>query len=681
MSNPLLEVHQLPPFKAIEAKHVIPAIDQLLSSNRQVIDELLEKAAVSGDVSWHSLVPVIEEMDDLLSQSFSPVSHMNSVVNTSELRDAYNESLPKLSEYQTEMGQNKSLYSAYRTIADGIEYPALGRAEKKTIENAIRDFKLSGIDLPKNKQARYAEVSKRLSELSSKFSDNVLDATMAWSKVIIDAGELKGLPQSALAQARQTAEQREEEGYLFTLDFPSYFPVLAYCENETLRREMYEAYTTRASDQGPHAGKWDNSGIMLEILQLRKELALLLGYENFAQRSLATKMAQNTNQVITFLQELAEKSKPAAKKEFAEICEFAQTEFGATGLNAWDINFYAEKLKERKFDISEEELRPYFPAPRVLRGMFEVVRRLYDIEIEETDDIETWHEDWTTYNIKKEGSEIARFYLDPYARSNKRGGAWMDDCRVRRVRANGELQLPVAYLTCNFTAPVGQDPALLTHNEVVTLFHEFGHGLHHMMTKVDCANVSGINGVAWDAMELPSQFMENWCWQAEALEFISGHYQTGETLPVEMLEKMLAAKNFQSGMTTVRQLEFAMFDFRLHMEFEPGNDDQIQDVLDRVRSEVAVLAAPSFNRFQHGFSHIFGGGYAAGYYSYKWAEVLSADAFAKFQEEGIFNRQTGEKFLASILEPGGSIDAMELFVSFRGREPKIEALLKQDGIL
>ncbi len=600
MSNPLLEVHQLPPFRAIEAKHVIPAIDQLLSSNRQVIDELLEKVAVSGDANWDSLVRVIEEMDDLLSQSFSPVSHMNSVVNTPELRDAYNASLPKLSEYQTEMGQNKSLYGAYQTIADSVEYPALGQAEKKTIENAIRDFKLSGIDLPKDKQARYAEVSKRLSELSSRFSDNVLDATMAWSKVIIDVGELKGLPESALALARQTAEQREEEGYLFTLDFPSYFPVVTYCENETLRHEMYEAYTTRASDQGPHAGKWDNSGTMLEILQLRKELALLLGYENFAQRSLATKMAQNTDQVIVFLQDLAEKSKPSAEKEFAEICEFARTEFGTTELNAWDISFYAEKLKEQKFDISEEELRPYFPAPKVLAGMFEVVRRLYDIEIEETHDIETWHEDVTTYNVKKEGSEIARFYLDPYARSNKRGGAWMDDCRVRRVKANGDLQLPVAYLTCNFTAPVGQDPALLTHDEVVTLFHEFGHGLHHMMTKVNCANVSGINGVAWDAVELPSQFMENWCWQAEALELISGHYQTGETLPVKMLEKMLAAKNFQSAMTTVRQLEFAMFDFRLHMEFEPGNDDQIQAVLDRVRSEVAVLAAPSFNRFQHG---------------------------------------------------------------------------------
>jgi oligopeptidase A len=392
-------------------------------------------------------------------------------------------------------------------------------------------------------------------------------------------------------------------------------------------------------------------------------------------------MAQNPEQVLAFLEELAEKTKPVAEREFAEVSEFARTEFGADKLNAWDVTFYSEKLKEHRFSISEEELRPYFPVPTVLKGMFEVVRRLYDIDIDQVGDIETWHEDVTTYNVKKGDEVIARFYLDPYARRNKQGGAWMDDCRVRRIKSNGELQLPVAYLTCNFTAPVGDDPALLTHNDVVTLFHEFGHGLHHMMTKVTCADVSGINGVAWDAVELPSQFMENWCWQPEALKFISGHYQTGEALPAEMLDKMLAAKNFQSAMTTLRQLEFALFDFRLHIEFESGNPNFLQEILNKVRSEVAVVAAPSFNRFQHGFSHIFGGGYAAGYYSYKWAEVLSADAFARFQEEGIFNRQTGENFLESILEQGGSADAMELFVAFRGREPQIEALLKQDGIL
>ena len=677
MTNPLLERNELPPFRAILPNHVVPAVDQLLTANRQEITKLLE----DNVCDWDGLIAVIEALNDFLSQSFGPVSHMNSVVNTPELRDAYNASLPKLSEYQTEMGQNADLFSAYQSILTGPDFDTLDQAQKKSIENAIRDFRLSGIDLPKNKQSRFAEISKRLSELSSQFSDNVLDATMGWKKVVTDKSELSGLPENALGLARQMAEQNDEEGYLLTLDIPSYLPVLSYCENEKLRREMYEAFVTRASDQGPGKGQWDNSEIIHEILTLRKERAELLGFRNFAELSLATKMAQDTDQVIGFLTELAEKSKPAAEKEFAAICEFAQNEFDVKEINAWDVNFYAEKLKEHRFSISEEKLRPYFPEPTVLSGLFEVVRRLYDIEIEETKNIETWHEDVTTYNITKDGITIARFYLDLYARANKRGGAWMDDCRVRRITAKGETQLPVAYLTCNFSAPVGGNPSLLTHTEVVTLFHEFGHGMHHMMTKVTCAPVSGVNGVAWDAVELPSQFMENWCWQEEALAFISAHFKTGESLPAEMLEKLLAAKNFQSAMMTVRQLEFALFDFRLHLEFDPNLDDQVQTILNEVRNEVAVVPAPEFNRFQHGFSHVFGGGYAAGYYSYKWAEVLSADAFAKFQEEGIFNRQTGEKFLTSILEVGGSVDPMDMFVEFRGREPEIDALLKQDGIL
>ncbi len=677
MTNPLLERNELPPFRAILPNHVVPAVDQLLTANRQEITKLLE----DNVCDWDGLIAVIEALNDFLSQSFGPVSHMNSVVNTPELRDAYNASLPKLSEYQTEMGQNADLFSAYQSILTGSDFDTLDQAQKKSIENAIRDFRLSGIDLPKKKQSRFAEISKRLSELSSQFSDNVLDATMGWKKVVTDKSELSGLPENALGLARQMAEQNDEKGYLLTLDIPSYLPVLSYCENEKLRREMYEAFVTRASDQGPGKGQWDNSEIIHEILTLRKERAELLGFRNFAELSLATKMAQDTDQVIGFLTELAEKSKPAAEKEFAAICEFAQNEFDVKEINAWDVNFYAEKLKEHRFSISEEKLRPYFPEPTVLSGLFEVVRRLYDIEIEETKNIETWHEDVTTYNITKEGITIARFYLDLYARANKRGGAWMDDCRVRRITAKGETQLPVAYLTCNFSAPVGGNPSLLTHTEVVTLFHEFGHGMHHMMTKVTCAPVSGVNGVAWDAVELPSQFMENWCWQKEALAFISAHFKTGESLPAEMLEKLLAAKNFQSAMMTVRQLEFALFDFRLHLEFDPNLDDQVQTILNEVRNDVAVVPAPEFSRFQHGFSHIFGGGYAAGYYSYKWAEVLSADAFAKFQEEGIFNRQTGEKFLTSILEVGGSVDPMDMFVEFRGREPEIDALLKQDGIL
>ena len=677
MNNPLLEINELPPFKNIRPEHVVPAIDTLLASNRLKIQELLENNTNTGQ----GLVAGIEEMDDILGQCFSPISHMNSVVNTPAMRDAYNNVLPKLSEYQTEMGQNATLFAAYQDIAASKVFAHLGQAERKVIENRIRDFRLSGIDLPKDQQERFAAVSKRLSELSSKFSDNVLDATMAWSKVLTEESELEGLPESALGLAKQMAEEREKQGYLFTLDFPSYFPVLSYCENRSLRKEMYEAYVTRASDQGPQAGEFDNSENILEILALRKEQSELLGYDNFAELSLATKMADSTDEVLEFLKQLAKRCKAAAEAEFAEICEFARTEFKVAELEAWDVNFYAEKLKQSKFDISEEALRPYFPTPTVLRGMFEVVRRLYDIEIVETEGIETWHEDVTTYNVRKDGQIIARFYLDLYARAGKRGGAWMDDCRVRRIKIDGGLQLPVAYLTCNFSAPIGHDPSLLTHSEVVTLFHEFGHGLHHMMTKVSCAPVSGINGVAWDAVELPSQFMENWCWQEESLEFISGHYQTGEPLPKEMLKKMLAAKNFQSAMVTVRQLEFALFDFCLHRDFDATKQDQVQQVLENIRAEVAVFSVPAFNRFQHGFSHIFGGGYAAGYYSYKWAEVLSADAFARFREEGIFNRQTGEEFLSTILEQGGSVDAMDLFVAFRGREPEIEALLRQDGIL
>lgn len=676
MSNPLLERHELPPFAEIKAEHVEPAIDEILSGNRSAISELLE----ADGFSYDSLIEPMEELEDKLRQAFSPVSHMNSVVNTKELRDAYNAVLPKLSEYQTELGQNQKLFEAYSAIRNDENFDALSTAQKKTINNALRDFKLSGIDLPADEKQRFAEISSRLSTLSSQFSDNVLDATMAWQKHITDVSELAGLPQSALDQAKQLAEQKELESYLFTLDFPSYFPVITYADNQALRREFYEAFTTRASDQGPNAGEWDNSQVIEEIMTLRREMAALLGFDNYAEVSLAPKMAKDPDQVLAFLRELAAKSKPAAEKEFDEICQFAFDEHGASEINAWDVNYYAEKLKEKKFSISEEDLKPYFPAPRVTEGMFEVVRRLYDIEIQETQDLVTWHDDVKTYNIFKDNQLIARFYLDLYARANKQGGAWMDECRVRRFENDGSLQLPVAYLTCNFSSPVGDKPALLTHSEVVTLFHEFGHGLHHMMTKISCSSVSGINGVSWDAVELPSQFMENWCWEGDALQFISGHFETGEPLPEDMLQKLLDAKTYQAGMQTVRQLEFALFDFRLHVEFD-GSEQQTQTILDEVRQEVTVIAAPEFNRFQHGFSHIFGGGYAAGYYSYKWAEVLSADAFARFKEDGIFNRQTGEKFLSTVLENGGSVDAMDLFVQFRGREPEIEALLKQDGII
>lgn len=677
MTNPLLEKHELPPFELIQAEHVVPAIDEILSDSRATIEALLAQETFT----WDNFIQPLEELDDRLSQAFSPVSHMNSVVNTPAMRDAYNEVLPKLSEYHTERGQNPRLFKAYEQIRDSEEFDSLGQAEKKTIMNALRDFKLSGIDLPEAKKKRFAEISSRLSSLSSQFTDNVLDATMAWQKHIENVDALSGLPESALQQARQLATQNDKSGYLFTLDFPSYAPIVTYADDGELRREFYEAFTTRASERGPGEGKWNNSDTIHEILTLRQEMAGLLGFENYAEVSLAPKMARDPAEVLGFLRELGARSKPAAEAEFAEICQFALDNYGASEINAWDVSYYGEKLKEHKFSISQETLKPYFPAPRVIEGMFEVVRRLYDVEVKQVSDISTWHKDATTYNIYKDGELIARFYLDLYARQNKQGGAWMDDCRIRRLTDTGELQLPVAFLTCNFSGPIGDQPALLTHDEVVTLFHEFGHGLHHMMTRVSCGSVSGINGVSWDAVELPSQFMENWCWEPEALQFISGHYETGEPLPEALLSKMLEAKTYQAGMMTARQLEFALFDFRLHVEFDPAVENQVQNILNEVRQEVAVIAAPEFNRFQHGFSHIFGGGYAAGYYSYKWAEVLSADAFARFKEDGIFNRQTGEKFLATVLEQGGSVDAMDLFVQFRGREPDIEALLRQDGIV
>lgn len=643
MNNPLLEQYELPPFADIKAEHVVPGLSKILEENRQAIEKLLAQE----DYTWSNFIAPMEDLEDRIQRAYAPVSHMNSVVNTPEIRDAYNEMLPKISQYSTELGQNKALFDAYQSIKDSDDFDGLDQAQRKSIENALRDFKLSGIDLPDEEKARFAEISSKLSALSSQFSDNVLDATMGWEKLIEDEGLLAGLPQSALDQASQLASQHDKSGYLFTLDFPSYFPLITYADNEALRREVYEAFTTRASDQGPNAGKWDNTQNMQEIMTLRTELANLLGFKNYAEVSLAPKMANDTEQVLNFLRELATKSKPKAEKEFAEICEFALREYQASEVNAWDVPYYAEKLKEEKFSISEEDLKEYFPAPTVIDGMFEVVRRLYDIEVKQVTDIVTWHEDVRTYNVLKDGEIIARFYLDLYARQNKRGGAWMADCRIRRLDSAGSLQLPVAFLTCNFGGPVGDKPALLTHNEVVTLFHEFGHGLHHMLTKISCGSVSGISGVSWDAVELPSQFMENWCWEAEALAFISGHFESGESLPKDMLDKMLAAKTYQAAMMTVRQLELAMFDFRLHVEFDAAEADQLQKILNEVRRDVAVLAAPEKNRFQHGFSHIFGGGYAAGYYSYKWAEVLSADAFARFKEEGIFNRQTGEKFLST----------------------------------
>ena len=674
MRNPLLEPALLPPFSEITPELITPAIDELLKQGR---DQVAALASDTQKATWDEVVAPLDTANDALSQAWSPVSHMNSVVNSDGLRDAYNENLAKLSEYWTELGQNKGLFSAFQRVAEQSQ--GLDAAQKKALEHNLRDFRLSGIDLPEQDQQRFAKIQKRLSELTTKFSENVLDATQGWEKHITDAAELAGMPEMSLAAAKQAAEAKGLEGYLITLEFPSYFPVITHCDNRELRREVYEAYATRASDQGPTAGQWDNTGVMTEILALRKEKAALLGFDSYAHYSLATKMAETPEQVLQFLYDLADKSVAVARQEFSELSEYAQQTFGAESVEAWDVSYYSEKLKQARYAISQEMLRPYFPFPKVLSGMFDIAARLFDISIEEVTEFDRWHEDARLFAVSRDGSVIARFYLDPYARANKRGGAWMDVCRTRRRLDDGSLQLPTAYLVCNFNGPVGDDPALLTHNEVTTLFHEFGHGLHHMLTRMEYADVSGINGVAWDAVELPSQFMENWCWEPEALAIISGHYQTGETLPQALLDKMLAAKNFQSALFMVRQLEFSIFDFKLHHEYEIGKTD-IQALLDGVRSQVAAITPPSFNRFQHSFSHIFAGGYAAGYYSYKWAEVLSADAFSLFEEQGIFDKATGHQFKETILEQGGSKEPMALFVEFRGREPQVDALLRHSGI-
>ena len=676
MTTPAIElVDGLPLFSSIEPAQIKPAIEKAIAKCKLEIDEVV----ASKDYSYANLVLRLEEVDDNLSKMWSPVSHMNSVVSSDELREAHDACLPLLSEYGTWVGQHEGLYNAYVAIKDSNEYANLDEQRQKVIDNAIRDFTLSGVALPSEEKKRYADIQAKLSELSSTFSNNVMDATMGWSKHVTDESMLAGMPESAKDAAAQAAHQKDLQGWLFTLDIPSYLPVMLYADNAALREEMYRAYATKASDQGPNAGKWDNTNIIQQTLALRSEIAQLLGFSSYSERSLATKMAESTDQVTGFLRDLAAKSKPQAEKELEEVRAYAKDTHGVTELNAWDLPYYSERLKQEKYTISDEMLRPYFPEDKVLSGLFEVVHRLYGLKIIEQPGIDTWHKDVRYFTITDSADALrGSFYLDLYARAKKRGGAWMDECRVRREKLDGELQLPVAYLTCNFNAPVGDKPALFTHDEVVTLFHEFGHGTHHMLTKMSVAGVSGINGVPWDAVELPSQFLENWCWEEDALNFISGHFETGEPLPADLLDRMLAARDYQAAMQMVRQLEFSLFDFLLHSE--SGDNVDVQAILNSVRAEVAVNTPPAFNRFQHSFGHIFAGGYAAGYYSYKWAEVLSADAYSKFEEDGIFNQDTGKAFLENILEMGGSRAPMDLFVAFRGREPNVDALLRHSGI-
>ncbi|TPV57921.1 oligopeptidase A [Aestuariibacter sp. GS-14] len=669
------KVDGLPLFTAITPDQVKPAVEKAIAHCKATIEQVV----ASNQYTYKNVVDSIDEADDVLNNIWSPVSHMNSVVSSDELRKVHDACLPMLSEYGTWVGQHEGLYQAYKSLRDSDEYGQLDEAQRKVIDNTLRDFTLSGVALPADTKKRFADIQARLSELSSTFSNNVMDATMGWTKHVTDEAELAGLPESALEAASQAAHQKDLQGWLFTLDIPSYLPIMLYADNRALREEMYRAYATRASEQGPNAGEWDNTPIIQETLALRSELASLLGFANYAERSIATKMASTTEQVTGFLRDLAAKSKPQAERELAEVRAFAADKHGMEALEAWDVPYYSEKLKQDRYSISDEILRPYFPEHKALSGLFTVVEKLYGLSITEVNNADTWHKDVRLFSITdKDGTLRGQFYLDLYARPKKRGGAWMDVCRVRRVKASGELQTPVAYLVCNFNGPVGNKPALFTHDEVVTLFHEFGHGIHHMLTQMSVPGVSGISGVPWDAVELPSQFMENWCWQEEALGFISGHYESGEPLPKSLLDKMLAARDFQAAMQMIRQLEFSLFDFLLHME--DGKTADVQGVLNTVREEVSVIQPPSFNRFQTSFGHIFAGGYAAGYYSYKWAEVLSADAFSRFEEEGIFNPQTGADFLHNILEMGGSREPMDLFVAFRGREPEVDALLRHNGI-
>ena len=678
MNNPLLQKTMLPHFSKIKSEHIKPAVEDAISNCKKTIADVL---ANNSQFTWDNLVAPIDETDDALGKLWSPISHMNSVVNSDELREAYESCLPLLSQYGTFVGQHAELFSAYQQLRESEHFATLNTAQQKVITNALRDFKLSGIALNDQDKKRYGEIATRSSELSSTFGNNILDATHAFSVNITDEQELSGLPDSAKEAAKAQAQAQEKAGWLFTLDIPSYLPVMTYCDNSELREKMYRAFVSRASEIGPNAGEYDNSPIMAEILSLRHELANLLGFNNYAEKSLATKMANSTDEVIGFLEDLAVKSKTQGKQDLAEVNAFAEQNFGKTNLQAWDLPYYSEKLKQERYAISDEELRPYFPESKVVAGLFEVVHRLFGLNISEKQGIDTWHKDVKFFQVFDKNQQLrGSFYLDLYARAKKRGGAWMDDCVSRRELSNGDIQYPVAYLTCNFNGPVGGKPALFTHDEVVTLFHEFGHGIHHMLTQINASGVSGIDGVPWDAVELPSQFLENWCWQPEALAFISGHYQTGEPLPQDMLDKMLAAKNFQSAMQMIRQLEFSLFDFKMHAQYCPEKGDEIQQVLDQVRTDYAVVKAPEFNRFQHSFGHIFGGGYAAGYYSYKWAEVLSSDAFSRFEEEGIFNQQVGQDFLNNILEMGGSKEPSELFKAFRGREPQIDALLRHCGI-
>ncbi len=678
ITNPLLLQNPIEKIDQIQPDQVEPAISQVIQENNAAIKSLVELAGDrQKNINWQNFMLPLEKLEDRISKAWSPVSHLNSVCNSDDLRVAYDKGLALLTEYSTNLGQHKGLYTATKALFDSAEEQNLTATQKHILKDSLLGFKLSGLHLNSKDQQEFSKIQKRLAELSSKYEQNLMDATMAWTKQLADESQLAGLPDTERAMLKANAEIREQQGFLVTLEIPSYLAIMTYADDQALRKEVYTAYSTRASDQSADT-QFDNSEIMAELLKLKQNKAQLLGFNNFAELSVESKMAESPEQILQFLTDLNRAARKQAKQEYTALTEFAAT-YQVGDLKAWDLAYYSEKLKQQNFKISQSELRPYFVVDKVIAGLFEITEHHFDVSFEMVNNPTVWHSDVRHYLLTREGELVAEFYLDLYARQFKRGGAWMDNYQSRFKLDEQTTQTPVAYLTCNFAPPVNGQPALLTHDEVVTLFHEFGHGIHHMLTKVDELSASGIANVPWDAVELPSQFMENFCYQPEVIAKISQHFETGESLPKDKRDKLIAAKNFQSAMTMVRQIEFALFDMRIHNN-EALNATQIQTVLDETRKEVAVIIPPSLNRFQNGFSHIFAGGYSAGYYSYKWAEVLSADAFSLFEEEGVMNQIIGKKFLNNILEKGGSADPMDLFVAFRGRKPTVDALLKHSGI-
>lgn len=673
--NPLLDFSGLPRFAEIQPEHVAPAIEKLLAECRELIVYLLDTKKVT---TWNNFVAPMEDAHERLSRAWGPVGHLNAVMNSPELREAYNATLPVMTQYYAELGQNLGLFNKFKALRNSAEFETLSETRKKIIENELRDFRLGGAELSEGSKTRYLAIQERQSELSSRFSDNLLDATNDFTLVMQSRDELSGLPEDALQTAHEAAEAEGKQGWLFTLKAPSYMPVMQFADNRKLRENMHRAYSTRASEFGK--SEWDNSPLMDEVIALRGEESRLLGFANYGELSLAAKMAETPQQVVDFMRELAQRARPFAEKDLAELREYARVELKLNELHAWDVSYAAEKLREQRYAFSEQEVKQYFPEDAVLAGLFSLVEKLYDLHIVASV-APVWHESVHFFDIRNaQGQLIGQFYFDLYARSSKRGGAWMDDVITRR-RVDALIQTPVAYMNCNFAAPVGGNPALFTHDDVITLFHEFGHGLHHLLTEVEDLGVSGINGVEWDAVELPSQFMENYCWEWDVLCGMTRHVASGEPLPRSLFDKMLAAKNFQSGLQTLRQIEFSLFDMLMHSDFEAGGAKSILQLLDEVRKEVAVLLPPEYNRFPNSFAHIFAGGYAAGYYSYKWAEVLSADAYSLFEEHGVLNPEVGARFRAEILAVGGSRDAMKSFAAFRGREPSIDALLRHNGLI